>query len=135
MTSKAYAIYERSEPVDRNNSFTIIGFVRNRIRSEKYTRLSIESVGFNKMTPVKDVYQIYFTGNIKTFVDKYVYNDYLVDVTGQVVVSSKSTEKQQILILEGKHVLAFKNFINVYEHPKNKYVHPDTLSNNKDLAF
>ena len=135
MAKKAYAIYQKPLNVFKNRMFNVLGFVRAKDRARKFTRLTIETVIFDRLDEIRDTFFVYFKDEIKEFVDKQIEENYLIEVTGHLLISSKSTEKQQIIVLEGRHILAFKNFVNVYEEPETKRVSPDKLSDSMDLAF
>lgn len=117
MSKLAYASYQKDFHAHRNKMAFVDGIVTEKIQAEKYTKLTIECTNFEHANEIKELFFVYFTKDIKTFVDKYVREKYLVNITCNLYISSKSTKKQQIIILEGRHIYIYKNFVNVYDEP------------------
>ena len=135
MSNLAFASYQKPMNLLRDRMFTITGFVKEIVQAKKHTRIVVNTSMYVRTKEHVDDFNVYFTGEIKEFVDKYVKEKFLVDIAGHLVVSSKSTDEMQVIVLEGKHVLVYKNFQNIYVEPKPKYVSPNKLKNKKDLAY
>lgn len=133
--TRAYAVYEKPMSIQTNKMFTIIGFIRSKDKSEAYTRLKVEVDSFDGLKEVSDLFYVYFRSDIKKFIDKYTEKKLLINITGEIVISSKSTNINQVLILEGKHVTLYKNYVNVYDAPSPHYVDKGNIKKNSDLAY
>ena len=135
MSKKAYLTFEKPFAVARNKMFLLTGVVKSSIRFRRHTRLTIESITLDRTKELKERFYVYFQDDIKDFVDNNIELNYIVEVTGNMVVSSKSTEEQQIIVLDGKHVTGFKNYVYAHEEVASKVVDVSELKDKKDLAF
>lgn len=132
---KALALMQESLNTSRNKMFHIIGFVVERLIELQFTRLTVRVTDMLKTNDNIEDFYIYFLGDAKKFVDANAVEKTLVDVMGNINVSNKSTQKNQILKLEGRHVYVYKNFVNIYEEPNPKYYSPDDLDDSGQLAY
>jgi hypothetical protein len=136
MLKKTYALYQKPISVS-NAKFTVIGFVRYKVQAKTYSRLTIEVTSFDRMAEVKKEFFVFFMDNLKEFVDKFVEKGHLVNVCGDLVISSKSKADMQMIVLLGLHLSLFRDAVNAFEgvEPGTKQISTEELDNKDEIAF
>lgn len=132
MLRASYVMMQEVLPVARNKMFTIVGFVAAIKVEAAFTRLSVAVDPLLKANSSGETIYVYFMGDIKKFVDEEVIVSNMVDISGHINVSRKSTPDNQILRLEGRHLYIYRNIEPPYKYAN--YVDYKAL-NNEDLAF
>jgi hypothetical protein len=110
-----------------------MGFVVEIILELDYTKIKVLVITFRNKDEVREHFDIYFIGEVRTFVDKFAREGDLLDITGEMIISKESTDDLQVIRLIAKHAYIYRRYGIAYEQISELIKASET--ENDDLAF
>lgn len=129
----SYILMQTPMSMFRNKSFTVMGFVTEVNLEMDFTKIKILVITFKNKEEVREIFEVFFQGEVRNFVDKYAKEGDLIDATGEMVISKTMIANNQIIKLSAKHAYLYKKFGNAYKQISEIIQAAET--ENEGLAF
>ena len=114
--------------------FTLNGFVAKFDRDLDYSKAVVLVITFRDKKEIRENFEVYFRGRNRDFANRYISEGSLINVIGELVISKDSTERQQIIKLDAKHVMLWRKYGTAYEQIS-EILRSEDIESNDYLAF
>jgi len=129
----AYILQQTPTTWHRSKMFTLKGFVVEINLELDFTKMKVMVITFRNKEEVREIFELYFMGTAREFIDRHANEGDLIDAAGDMIVSKCSTPEQQIIKLNVKDSWLWRKYGNAYKQISEIIKAEET--DNEDLAF
>lgn len=117
----------------RSKMFTVMGFITNVNLEMEFTKISVMVITFKNKNEVREIFELYFMGATREYIDRYAKIGDLINAAGDMIVSKESTDTTKIIKLNVKDAMLFIKMGTAYKQISDIIDAAET--ENEDLAF
>jgi len=98
----------------RSKMFTLKGFVVDIDREIDFTKMKVMVITFRNKEEVREIFELYFMGQAREFIDRYAKKGDKIDAAGDMIVGKQSTDDLLVIKLNVKDSELWRKFGSAY---------------------